>query len=289
MRKLLLIIVGLVACAKAFAWNGDGHRFVAQIAYDKLTPQARRQVDQLTAQMGERYRGNSRFIYISTWADRIRAQGDNRFDKWHYVSLPISVHNAPTKPMDRNNAAVAIETAKKKLASKWTTNKTKLFYLKMLVHCVGDLHQPLHSTQRFTWKKPNGDFGGNTFMIFNPHHKLVSLHRFWDGGLGLFKYYNKKYPIHPVKTRKVAKELEWKFRDLQFQPGLMNTSPMDWAEEGRTISRHFVYNLKPRATPNKKYVDHGRDLVQKRLALAGFRLAHILNSITIVIPSGEAA
>lgn len=279
MRKLLFLLFCFLTCFKVFAWNGDGHRFVAQIAYDNLTPQARRQVDKLTGLLGDRYRGRSRFIYISTWADHIRAKGDQRFNKWHYVSLPISVHNAPTKPMDNNNAAFAIEKAKKMLASKYTTNKNKFFYLKMLVHCVGDLHQPLHSAERYTWKTPNGDFGGNTFMIFNPHHQLVSLHRFWDGGLGLFKYYNKKYPIHPVKTIKVAKELEWKFRDFKSQPGLMNGSPMAWAEEGRFMSRHFVYNLQQRTTPSKEYIHHGRELVQKRLALAGFRLAHILNTI----------
>lgn len=279
MRKLLLILLGVAVCFNALAWSGDGHRFVAQIAYDNLTPQAKRQVDSLTFPEGEKFRGNSRFIYISTWADRIRFQGDHRFDKWHYISLPISVQHAPTKQLDHKNAVYAIEQAEKVLSNKYAANKKKLLYLKLLVHCVGDVHQPLHSVSRYTWKTPNGDYGGNSYMIFNPYHRRVSLHHFWDSGLGLFKNYNRQYPVHPVKVKKVAQLLERKFQYCLDDPLVMDVPPMAWAREGQAIARNFVYDTPKKLAPDRAYINRGQEIVRKRLALAGFRLANILNHV----------
>jgi len=37
--------------------------------------------------------------------------------------------------------------------------------IRFLVHFVGDLHQPLHATSRFTVNMPEGDAGGNDFKI----------------------------------------------------------------------------------------------------------------------------
>ena len=37
--------------------------------------------------------------------------------------------------------------------------------LRLLIHYVGDLHQPLHATSRYTESHPNGDRGGNDFHL----------------------------------------------------------------------------------------------------------------------------
>lgn len=278
MRRVCLAFLLLMTCVTSFAWSGDGHRYVAQIAYDNLTPQAKRAVDKLTFPEGEKFQGHSRFIYISNWADRIKSH-DKRFNQWHFIDLPLSVHNAPTQPMNKKNAVFAIEKAKKTLAARYATNKNKLRSLKFLVHIVGDIHQPLHTVNRYTWRKPRGDFGGNSFYIFRPDNKKVSLHFYWDRGLGLFGYYNRAYPVHRIKIIKVAKALEWKFRGLRNNTELIERPTIAWANEGRYLSGHVVYNTKEGAVPDKQYIAQGKELVQERIALAGFRLANILNKL----------
>jgi len=39
------------------------------------------------------------------------------------------------------------------------------FNLRLFIHYVGDIHQPLHATSRFTSKYPEGDRGGNSFTL----------------------------------------------------------------------------------------------------------------------------
>jgi S1/P1 Nuclease len=58
------------------------------------------------------------------------------------------------------------------------------FHLRMLIHYIGDIHQPLHASTRYTKDYPEGDEGGNYFRVTIPHHKDVSnLHALWDSVL----------------------------------------------------------------------------------------------------------
>jgi S1/P1 Nuclease len=45
---------------------------------------------------------------------------------------------------------------------------------------VGDVHQPLHATARFTSSQPNGDAGGNLVQIDCGGCPEINLHAFWD-------------------------------------------------------------------------------------------------------------
>jgi len=50
------------------------------------------------------------------------------------------------------------------------------------MHLVGDVHQPLHATSRWTKDHPKGDKGGNTFLI-KRHKSVKNLHSLWDSGV----------------------------------------------------------------------------------------------------------
>ena len=39
------------------------------------------------------------------------------------------------------------------------------FNLRLFIHYVGDIHQPLHATSRYTSQYPEGDRGGNSFAL----------------------------------------------------------------------------------------------------------------------------
>jgi len=60
-------------------------------------------------------------------------------------------------------------------ATKWVTKDAKERALRLVIHFVGDLHQPLHVAD-------NGDKGGNRrHVIFRGHPD--NLHWVWDTGL----------------------------------------------------------------------------------------------------------
>lgn len=263
----------------ALAWNADGHRIVAQIAYDHLSPTAKKKVDELTYPEGPQYRGRSRFLYISTWADRIRFQQDTRFDKWHYVSLPLVEPGATAEPVQQKNAVWAIEEAKRVLMSPFSSVEKQRTYLKLLVHIVGDIHQPLHSCSRYTWKFPHGDYGGNLYRILDGHKRKKSLHAFWDSGCGLFHAYDKRFPIHASKVYKVAKSIERTYSHFYFGGTQISAPTLSWANEGRHIAKVFAYTTPQYRQPDGLYTIKGRRIVEERLALAGYRLAHVLNSL----------
>jgi hypothetical protein len=55
----------------------------------------------------------------------------------------------------------------------------KSLALRLLIHYVGDYHQPLHCMNRVDDDYPTGDAGGNDFALPN-HYDVDELHALWD-------------------------------------------------------------------------------------------------------------
>ena len=53
------------------------------------------------------------------------------------------------------------------------------FALRLLVHYVGDLHQPLHALSRVNSNYPSGDRGGNYFPV-EERDEVDNMHLVWD-------------------------------------------------------------------------------------------------------------
>ena len=51
--------------------------------------------------------------------------------------------------------------------------------VRLLIHYLGDIHQPLHSLSRVDPDYPAGDRGGNDFPLPN-HYSAAELHAVWD-------------------------------------------------------------------------------------------------------------
>jgi len=58
-------------------------------------------------------------------------------------------------------------------------NLAKSYALRLMIHYMGDIHQPLHCLDRFDAANPSGDLGGNTFTLPN-HYSSDNLHSVWD-------------------------------------------------------------------------------------------------------------
>ena len=72
-----------------------------------------------------------------------------------------------------------IDTIKGRTAS---DAEAKSLGLRLLIHFMGDVHQPLHCSDRYTKDKPHGDKGGNDFAT-KSHDKAKELHAVWDNAV----------------------------------------------------------------------------------------------------------
>ena len=79
-----LILAFGIAPIPCLAWGVEGHRIIAAIAADELTPAAKTQIEQLLGSGDV----SAAMMDASTWADEIRLQRPQTAP-WHFVDIPI--------------------------------------------------------------------------------------------------------------------------------------------------------------------------------------------------------
>src|SRR5882757_7060374 len=258
--RLAALFALLIAGAPAFAWNSFGHMTVAAVAYSHLTPTARTQVIQLLklnpsyshwiAGVPAAQRGEVAFMRAAYWPDFIRradgyindgeqptdpnaASNIGYSDKlmhkyWHYVDLPFSTDHTPLLPTQVPNAQTAIATMRKALAAPTSSQDLRSYDLVWLEHLVGDVHQPLHATSRFTQTQPQGDQGGNLVALCAKPCK-DELHGFWDGALGAGE--------DPAAAKQAAEQLPEVDAQL-----VQLSDEAQWIHESFDIANRSVYS-----------------------------------------------
>jgi hypothetical protein len=102
-----------------------------------------------------------------------------------HINYPFKPNGQPETVQAKPPQAVNILTAlaeNEHIAKTEADPERRAIALTWLFHLVGDIHQPLHSTQIFTTDYPNGDRGGNRSCVrVKESNQAVDLHRFWDG------------------------------------------------------------------------------------------------------------
>jgi hypothetical protein len=267
----------------ANAWVDSGHMVIAEIAYDRLTPAARVQANDLLKIGGtERTRD---FLGAACWADDIRRERRNT-GKWHYIDLHFRTDGKPTSNQpDAKNVVWAIKKFRHILADMSEPPENRAEALRFILHFVGDVHQPLHSVSRDTDELPDGDAGGNKFPIeppdsFESGRRPQNLHALWDLGCGLFPsttaHFRPLTPEHREEIEAIAKKIE---HDRPWSRAIVgDTNPMDWAKESLNYAKTVVYGLQEGAVPTPAYLEKGESVSETRAADAGYRLAALLNS-----------
>ena len=258
MRKFIAAI--LVACfaTQAFAWGRDGHAVVGALAERQLRPAAKAEVARLLA--GE---PDPTLAGVASWADDMRAaEGPGKSAPLHYVNFRS--HDCSYVPArdcpDGNCVIAAINRNFLILSDRARPDAERRDALKYLVHFVGDVHQPLHST-------PRDDKGGGDFQV-NYQGTGSNLHKVWDG---------------MIIDRRKSTPADYASA-LASQPALAadatrrsDLPAVDWALESCRIVRDG--NLYPSGhVVDDAYLDRQVPTVDLRLRLAGNRLADMLNS-----------
>jgi len=256
MRKYVLLAL-VCAALPAFAWGPEGHDLVARIAAVQLTAAARARV---TAILGP----GSTMASVSSWADQIRRSRPETAP-WHYVDIPI---DKPGLDMARDcangNCVIgAIALMRAKLRDPATVPEQRREALMFLIHFVGDMHQPLHSSD-------HGDHGGNEVHVMF-HDQPGNLHALWDSGL--LGRMGKEDDLF-IKLSDVSMR-----RRKKFARGTVS----DWAEQAHKLAQQMVYGRLPKAAQGSpvvidaSYERRARPLIELQIERAGARLAALLN------------
>jgi S1/P1 Nuclease len=285
MRYFLLVAVALMSlCGEAWAWGDEGHEVVALVAQSFLDTDVSKRVAALLAADTDPLTAHD-VASEATWADKHRDANVNgsrqKTSPWHFIDIEISAPNideacfnhpkipAGTTASDGPAADCVVDKIQefsKELADPATDLEEQVAALKYVLHFVGDLHQPLHSSD-------DNDHGGNSKRVSAEGFKAGNLHHFWDT-----EFVDQLGP--DAKT--IASDLIGhitKDQQTQWQAG----GPADWAQESLKIAQDDVYGQLP--TPNAHgsfrltadYVTTATNDVSLQLSKAGARLAMILN------------
>jgi hypothetical protein len=304
MRHSLLVIAGcvLISTAPAYAWNSFGHMEVAAVAKKEATRLLKKNPRYKTWTNGvaANQRDQIAFVKAATWPDEIKSlkgyitDGPNhgntapmtpqasqnvgykdkfRHKYWHFIDEPFSTDGTPLKQPVPPNAQDRIALFRKALADADELDSVRSYDLSWLLHLVGDVHQPLHATSRFNSAEPKGDEGGNDVNISCALscNSATELHAFWDGLLG-------RNDAPPQNAIKAAGELT--AADSQLASKM---DEKDWIKESLDLAKSDVYKDPPIGNGDGpfaltgKYQDDSLSIAKKQIALAGSRLANLLN------------
>lgn len=87
------------------------------------------------------------------------------------------------------------QTMKSKLTG-YTEDELRSYALRLLIHYIGDIHQPLHATARVNPQYPKGDAGGN-FVKIPTIDGAKNLHSVWDSVIYLYTQNPTMVSLHP--------------------------------------------------------------------------------------------
>lgn len=319
-----LSVSGLVE-PRCYGWSAGGHRIVANLAFDDLKPAVRNKVvailknhprfteefkNQMPDDLAEVDKDRWIFLQASIWPDLIRGISEHNRSTWHYINEPFFLTNQdkaalenelttnlkrelpanlPDSPVPKTklNVIQAIKLCLKRLKDENTEEKVKAIYICWLMHLVGDLHQPLHSTGLFSrgrFNTASGDKGGNSIRT----QQQGNLHRLWDRLLG------RRVSLNDVRgnAAKILQNEEWKQAG---QTAAEDLTPETWTKESHEMAKSFTYHKSvldevkgKEATPEmplakvnlpEDYLKEAGNKARLRIAQAGFRLSGVIQGL----------
>lgn len=252
MKRILLYCLLFSYSFTVSAWGQTGHRTVAKVAQNHLSKKAKKAIAQIM--------GHESLVEASTWMDNIKS--DEAYDHthtWHYVTVPDGQTYATSDKNESGDAYECIERMVDILKNESSSIDEKRDAIRMLVHVVGDVHQPLHVGK-------GDDRGGNDVKI---------------------KWFYSNSNLHSIWDSKMIDSKNYSFSELAVlidHPSAHNESLMTntdinvWINEAQAL-RPQVYDIGDKDYLSYEYSYKNWDTVKLQLYKGGRRLAALLNSI----------
>ncbi|MGB5236750.1 MAG: S1/P1 nuclease [Flavobacteriaceae bacterium] len=242
-----------ICSASSPYWSKTGHRVTGEIAQEYLSRKARKAISRLLE-------GQS-LAEVSNYADEIKSDDRYReFYPWHYVNLPLDKEYKDVEPNPSGDIITGIQKCIAVLENENSNRADKVFYLKMLVHFLGDLHQPMHVGKK-------SDKGGNDFQLlwFNTGtnlHKVWDYHLIEDYGMSYTELANKLPRLSKSEVKKIQHGDVYKWVKETHQ---ITNDVYGGVEMGEKLGYRYSYKYWP--------------TVERQLLVGGLRLAGLLNTI----------
>lgn len=274
----LACLLAALAVAHVEGWGPQGHRLVAMVATNHLSPVARTNVQLLL--------GDESLADVAVWADEY-LQGNNQTSFWHYVNIPADAvrydrdRDCPRQPgvsaggrgdAWRDCVVDRIRYNQERVANRMLDRADRAVALKFLVHLIGDLHQPFHAlgVERGGNGIPVSVFGSPKCGYPDGTRFDCNLHSLWDSELIAHR---------KLRDRAYAAELE---RQITARRWNASGSAADWAMESHALAKAAL--LPPHGEADEEYYRAHMGQIDQRLALGGLRLARVLNDALAAPP-----
>lgn len=281
--SVVLLALYAASPASVHAWGGQGHRLVGLIAFKHLTPIAKQNVAWLL--------GKQSLADIASWADS-RVTDEQQTAPWHYLNIPPGAagydrdRDCPRQPgvaagaradKWRDCAVDRITYFEQQLADPKLDRLDRGTALKYLVHFIGDLHQPFHAL--------GVGRGGNDVIVkvfgsancSNDPARTIpcNLHSVWDSRLIAHRQLDEAPYLIVLERLIIEKRLA----------GLPPGTPEEWAVQSWTLGKAAL--VAPDTDITEGYYKTNIPIIETRLALAGVRLAAVLNRVFVAPPPAD--
>ena len=258
-RSLFVFIILLLGPANVFSWGANGHRISAKIAEKGLSAKSKATVKELLEPQT--------LPSVSNWMDNLKSvKGLSYMNNLHYVNLPKGENYWDAQNNPDGDAIKALCYYRNVFVDEKSTDDARAQALKIIVHVVADLHQPLHAGM------PQ-DRGGNDIPIIW-FGEQTNLHMVWDEKiidsekLSYTEYVDFIYPVYSIHKS------VWS-----------NTNILMWVEESVVLrDKIYEYLYDNKKKRNKKYLEYKYRYdflpdINTRLTQAGIRLAAFINEM----------
>lgn len=254
-KNILVAAMMSTTALMGYSWGQKGHDTICFIAENHLTDSTKNAVEKLLD-------GKS-IVYYANWMDNASNTPEYSYSKtWHYKNIDADESFATAILEPKGDVVTAIREQTATLLDSKASDGTKSTALKMLVHLVGDVHQPMHVGHR-------SDRGGNKWMV-KYFGSPTNLHSLWDSKL--------------VESAHKWSYTEWQQQIdrasfAEQQEIIAEGTPEKWCQECFVIATE-VYNKTPeQSNLSYDYINATTPIIETQFLYGGLRLADLLNSI----------
>lgn len=270
LRVMACLVVWLLPLGSAWGFGAAGHRVTGAIAEALLTPATRAGLSELL--------GGVDLAALSVAADEqrdaLRAELPDS-PRWHYDDRLVCHPDLSPDDYCRGGACASAAIARLNgvLADARAPRAERARAVLLLVHSVGDIHQPLHAAD-------NNDRGGNSTRVrLDENASTRSLHQVWDVDFV-------QRALAGRSPREAADA--WRAQYARELSGYALADAKAWMAESYGVAREFAYGGLPGFacdTPPRApvvlpaaYVERATRLMPLLLTKAGVRIASVLNA-----------
>lgn len=249
----ILLALGMMSALTAYPWGQKGHDTVAYIAECHLSPEAKAAAEELLD-------GRS-IVYYANWLDNASHTPEYSFSKtWHYKNIDEDETFETAKINEKGDIVTALEKQIAVLRDTTLSKEERSLALKMTVHLLGDIHQPMHLGHA-------SDLGGNRWEV---------------------RYFKNPTNLHSVWDSKIVESAhKWSYSEWQQQIDradsaqtaeiLSLSTPQDWAKETYMISKEIYEKTPQDFNIEYNYIAEWTPLIEQQFLKGGLRLAEVLN------------